>query len=335
MKTKLLVTGAGGYIGSVATYLFLEKGYEVVAIDNYATGYEAPLKLLQQKFGEKALRYYNVDLKEDISEVFKKEKNIEAAVHYAAHCLVNESMENPMKYFSNNVGGSQNLISTLLRNDIKKMVFSSTCAVYGEAEYVPVDERHPTKPMNPYGESKRMVEKMMEWYSALSGLSFVILRYFNVCGASDDGAIGDSKHPSVLLVQNAVRGALGIEPFHLTCPRVKTPDGTPIRDYVNVVDLNIAHLKALEYLRNNGQSQTINLGTGTGNSVLEIVNAVQEVTGKKFELTRAEPRKGEYATMFASIKKAGDVLGWKPERSLQKTIESLVSWYTAHPHGWE
>ncbi len=214
------------------------------------------------------------------------------------------------------------------------MVFSSTCAVYGENEYTPVDEKHPTNPTNPYGESKLMVEKMIEWYSKLKGLNYVILRYFNVCGASDDGEVGDSKNPSVLLMQNAVRGALGIDSFQLTCPKVDTPDSTPIRDYINVVDLNEAHIKALEYLESGGKSEIINLGTGTGNSVLEIVEKVEEITGKKLPREKGEERKGEYAQMYADISKAKSVLDWEPARSIEDSVKSLVKWYTDHPHGW-
>ena len=175
---------------------------------------------------------------------------------------------------------------------------------------------------------------MIDWYSKLKGLNYVILRYFNVCGASDDGTIGDSKKPSVHLMQNVVRGALGIEPFYLTCGKFDTPDGTPIRDYVNVVDLNEAHLKALEYLGKEATSEIINLGTGNGNSVLEIVKNVEEITGKHIAVDSGAARSGEYATMIASIDKAQKLLGWKPTRSLQQSVESLVKWYTAHPHGW-
>lgn len=335
MKAKILVTGAGGYIGSVAAYLYLQNGYEVVALDNFITGYEAPLKLLQEKFGDKAFRYYKLDLQKDLSPLYEKEKDISLAVHYAAHCLVDESMKKPEKYFSNNVGGSQNLISSLLEHGINKMVFSSTCAVYGEAEYVPVDEKHPTNPKNPYGESKRMVEKMLGWYDSQRDMRYAALRYFNVCGASDDGIIGDSKNPSVLLVQNAVRGALGIEPFNLTCPEVDTPDKTPVRDYINVVDLNEAHMKAIEYLLNGGTSEIMNLGTGSGNSVLEVVSKVQSATGKKFDFARSVARQGEYATMYADISKAKRVLGWEPKRSIEDSVKSLISWYSAHPHGWQ
>jgi len=332
--SKILVTGAGGYIGSVATYLLLQKGHEVVALDNFITGYRAPLEKLQAQFGKEKLRFYEYDLNNPFQEFFKQESGIEAVIHYAAHCLVDESMKNPDKYFRNNVGGSRNLVASLLEHGINKMVFSSTCAVYGEADYVPVDEKHPTRPSNPYGESKLMVEAMLKWYGRQSGLNYLVLRYFNVCGASDDGVIGDSKRPSVLLVQNAVRGALGIEPFYLTCPEVDTPDKTPIRDYINVVDLNEAHIKALEYLLAGGQSDLINLGTGTGNSVLEVIEEVGKVTGKKLARETTTPREGEYAKMIADISKAKQVLKWEPTRSIADSVKSLVKWYSDHPQGW-
>ncbi len=332
---KILITGAGGYIGSVATHLLLQKGYEVVALDNFTTGYRGPLDLLKETYGESKLRYHEANLASDLSPIFEKEKGIDAVLHYAANCSVNESMQHPQKYFENNVCATQNFLSHVIKNEIKHIVFSSTCAVYGEAVYVPIDEKHPTKPANPYGESKRMAEIMLRWYGELKGLNHVILRYFNVCGATDDGTIGDAKKPSVHLMQNAVRGALGIEPFYLTCGKYDTPDGTPIRDYVNVVDLNEAHVKALEYLMNGGKSEIINLGTGTGNTVLEIVKKVEEITGKEIKVDTADARQGEYAKMIASIGKAESILGWKPAHTIQQSVESLVKWYTARPHGWD
>lgn len=335
MKKKILITGVGGYIGSVAAYLFLQNGYEVVGLDNFSTGFKQPLELLQKKFGQEKLRYYEADLKNDLSPIFEKETGILAVVHYASSCVVDESMQNPEKYFSNNVCGSQNLLTVILKYSINKIIFSSTCAVYGEAEYVPVDEKHLTFPTNPYGESKRMIEKIIDWYGKLKGIQYCILRYFNVCGASDDGLVGDSKKPSTLLVQNAVRGALGIEPFYLACPDVDTPDKTPIRDYVNVADLNEAHLKALEYLINGGKSETINLGTGTGDSVLEIVKKIWDVTGHKFNLKKTTPRQGEYAKMIASIDKAKKVLGWWPKRTIEDSVKSLILWYKKKPNGWQ
>lgn len=334
MKIKILITGAGGYIGSVATYLFLENNYEVIGLDNFSTGYQEPLILLQKKFGKNQFRYYNIDLRENLNFIFKKEKNITAVIHYAASCLVNESMEKPEKYFENNVLGSLNLLKAMLFYNIKKIIFSSTCAVYGEAKYLPVDENHPTNPINPYGESKRMVEKIIEWFNRIKSINYIILRYFNVCGASDDGLIGDSKKPSTLLVQNAVRGALGLDKFYLTCPVVETKDKTPIRDYINVVDLNEAHKKALIYLLNNGKSEIINLGTGKGNSVLEIINAVWKITKKRFDLKKTVPRQGEYAKMIASVNKAKKLLNWQPKRTINDSVRSLIRWYQKHPQGW-
>lgn len=335
MADTILITGAGGYIGSIAAKLFLTKGYHVVALDNFSTGYRDPLTFLQNKFGKDRLHIIKADLADNLSPVFQKEKNISAVLHFAASCNVDESMKNPEKYFTNNTMGSQNLLTTMIRYDVNTIIFSSTCAVYGNAHYVPVDEKHPTLPANPYGASKLMTEQMLSWYGTLAKLRYVTLRYFNVCGASDDGLIGDSKRPSSLLVQNAVRGALGIAPFSLTCPKVSTPDTTPIRDYINVVDLCEAHGKALEYLLSKGKSTTINLGTGTGNSVQEIIDTVKRVTGKEFLVGRSRQRKGEYPEMIAATAKAAKMLGWKPKRTIEDSITSLVSWYSKHPSGWK
>ena len=340
MKRKILISGAGGYIGSVATYLFLRNGYEVVAVDNYSTGYRQPLELLQKKFSSDELKIYEADLKNDLSPIFEKEvksgeATFDAVVHYAASCLVDESMKKPEKYFRNNILGTLNLLETMVKFKIHNIVFSSTAAVYGEAQHIPIVEEHPLNPINVYGESKLIAEKIIEWYGKIFDIRYLILRYFNVCGASDDGLIGDSKKPSTLLVQNTVRGALMIEPFYLTCPEVETPDKTPIRDYINVMDLNEAHLAALEYLFKDGKSEVINLGTQTGNSVLEIVNKVRDVTGVKFEIKKTTQRKGDPARLVASIKKAKTVLGWEPKRKIEDSIKSLVTWYNNQPHGWE
>ena len=331
---KLLVTGGGGYIGSVASYLLLQSGYELVVIDNYSKGFRQPLEILTKDFEKKKFRYYKSDLSE-LHTIFNKEKNFDAVIHYAAFCDVNESIENPQKYFSNNVCGSQTLLEQMIDNGIDKLVFSSTSEVYGEARYMPIDEKHATSPINPYGASKLMVEDIIRWYGKLKNLNYVILRYFNVCGASDDGLIGDSKKPSTLLVQNVVRGALGIEKFYLTCPKVETYDKTPIRDYINVVDLNLAHMKSLNYLIEGGQSNIFNLGTGSGNSVLEIVRSVEKVTGKKINRKWGKTRKGEPIKKIANIKKANTVLKWRPERTIEDSIESLVKWYSKYPKGWK
>ncbi len=332
---KILITGAGGYIGSITTRLFLQLNFDVIAIDNFSTGFKQPLKILQEEFGKDRLHIYEMDIADNLNQISEREKNIVAVIHFASFCLVDDSMKNPQKYFQNNVCGSQNLLSWVLKQNIKNIVFSSTCAVYGEAHQIPVDENHSTNPTNPYGQSKKMIEEMIKWYGELLGLNYVILRYFNVCGASSDGLLGDSKKPSVHLVQNAVRAALGIDNFLLTCPKVNTPDKTPIRDYINVEDLGEAHVKAVNYLTAGGKSEVINLGTGSGNSVFEIVKSVQKATEVKFNIKISNPRVGEYSKIVASIDKAKKKLNWKPQKTLEDSIKSLISWYKKCPQGWD
>lgn len=335
MFKNILITGAGGYIGSITTYILLKHGYNIVALDNFSTGYLQPLELLQRKFGKSKLRIVKADITDDISSIFTQGKRINAVVHFAAKCSVDESMKNPETYFLNNVVGTQNLLSTMLKFNVKRIIFSSTCAVYGKIQCFPVDEKHPTIPNNPYGESKLMVEQMIQWYGKIRGLHYVILRYFNVCGASDDGVLGDSKKPSMLLVQNAVRGVLDIAPFYLTCLKVNTPDKTPIRDYIDVMDISEAHINVLKYLYKEKANTTINLGTGAGNSVLEIIHAVKNIAGKELQILNAKSRLGEYPKMIASIEKAKKLLNWQPKRSLENSVKSLVSWYTKCPDGWK
>jgi len=333
---KILVTGGAGYIGSHAVKLLLEKRYQVVVVDNLCRGYLQPIVVLQKKFGLSNLKFYQTDLRneEELIKVFIREKP-KAVLHFAALCLVNESVEKPEKYFENNVCGSLNLLKAMILQKTKYLVFSSTCAVYGESRYLPVDEKHPLSPTSPYGESKLIIEKMIRWIGEKHGIKHVILRYFNVSGASSDGTIGDSKKPSQLLIQNAVRGSLKIEPFKLLCPKVKTRDGTPIRDYVNVEDLVEAHLAALKYLKKENKSDLFNLGTGQGNSVLEIIKQVQEITGVNFVINKGRVRKGEYAAVYADIKKAKNKLGWEAKRTIKDSVNSLVKWYQKHPNGWD
>lgn len=335
---KILITGCAGYIGSIAADLFLKNNYQVVGIDNFQTGYKRPIEILQERY-KNSFKFYEADLKSDLSYIFENEKDIKVVVHYAASCVVDESMSNPYKYFSNNPNSTLNLVETMMKFGIKNLVFSSTCALYGEAKYVPLDENHPTNPNNVYGESKLMAEKIIRWYGELKGLNYIIFRYFNVSGATEDGVFGYSKNPSTHLTENAVRSALGIVPFYLTYQKANTKDGSPIRDYVNVLDLNEAHMMAVEKLENlstNKFQEIINLGTGTGNSVLEVVNKVQELTGKKFDVKPSDkPRQGEAAKLIASIEKAKKLLGWSPKRKIEDSVSSLIKWYTKNPNGWE
>lgn len=337
---KIVITGIGGYIGSVAASLFLDEGYTVIGIDNFMRGNHGPLEYLHKKHGDK-LTFHECDIRDteamtNILKVAHEESPVDVVLHYAALCNVGESEKQPELYFSNNVQGVLSLLEAMRAVDLKKLVFSSTCAIYGEPERDVLDETHPIHPTShPYGESKYMCERVIDWHHKIHGFQYIFLRYFNVCGATDDGEIGDSKKPSYHLMQNAVRGALGLDEFFLNFTPVETPDGSPIRDYVNVVDLNKAHIKAVEHILATEESDIFNLGTGTGYSVLEIVNKVQEVTGKTFDVKESERRKGDVNKAVASNEKITRVLGWKPEHSLEDSVRSLVTWYGKHPKGWE
>jgi UDP-glucose 4-epimerase len=334
--SKILVTGAGGYIGSITTNLLLELGHEVVALDNFIRGYHDPLDLLSAKYPSQ-IKIYTCDLTVDGGRsVLDAEKEIEAVIHFAALLNVGESFEMPSVYLSNNIGGTLKLAHELISHGVNKLIFSSSCAVYGNAKYLPIDEAHEiSEPVSPYGYSKLVCEKSLQWFDSMNMLRSVFLRYFNVCGATDDGGIGDSKKPSFHLIQNAVRGALGIDKFSLNYAKVNTPDGSPIRDYVNVVDLADAHIKALGWIMRENKSDVFNLGTGTGNSVLEIINEVKKITRSDFEVSESSVRRSDEADkMVADNKKASTVLGWSPKRSIAQSVESLIRWYKSHPNGW-
>jgi UDP-glucose 4-epimerase len=329
---NILITGGAGYIGSHAAKLFLEKGFDVIVFDNLSRGFLGPIEILK-KFGN--LKFVKGDLrsKKDIEKVLKNNK-VDAVVHFAALCLVNESMEQPELYYENNVIGSLNLLEAMRKYGTKKIIFSSTCAVYGETKTLPVSENHPTNPVNPYGESKLMVENILNWYGKIHKFDIVILRYFNVCGADKNGMIGDSKKPSQLLMQNAVRGAMKIEPFFYTCQKVKTSDGTPIRDYIDVEDLAEAHFLAYAYLEKKKKSQIFNLGNGQGYSVKEIVSEVEKQFGVRMEKKKGKSRKGEYAKIYANNSKAKKILKWKPKKGIQESVLSLRKWYGKYPNGY-
>ncbi|MEY4529368.1 MAG: hypothetical protein RLZZ156_89 [Deinococcota bacterium] len=334
---KILVTGAGGYIGSVASELLLKAGFDLVCVENFVRGYRQPLELLQSRYGTERLILEEADLAiSDLNTIFANHQ-IVAVMHFAALLNVGESMHQPVAYFSNNIVGTQRLIEAMHKAGVKQLVFSSSCTVYGNAQYLPLDEAHPVvQPESVYGASKKICEDMLSWYSKLGVLEYVALRYFNVCGATDDGFIGDSKRPSFHLMQNAVLGAMGLRDFTFNYATVDTPDGSPIRDYVNVVDLGEAHVAALQFLQREKRTEIFNLGTGTGNSVLEIVNMVKQVTGKDFPVAPDPNRRtGEADRMVADYRKAEKLLGWRPKRNLEQSVKSLMAWYSSHPKGWE
>lgn len=333
MQEKILVTGVGGYIGSITAYELLKQDFEIVAIDNFSTGYKGACDFLGSLYSQHQFRWYEEHVSNSAA-VFEKERGINAVIHFAGSTIVDESMTYPENYFANNTCASTRLLESIRQHDIPIILFSSTAAVYGETQKGLVHESHPVNPENPYGHSKYMTEKIIRWYEQV-GIRHGILRYFNVCGASDDGMLGNAQQPSYALVHNAVKGALGIEPFKLTCSHVNTPDGSPIRDYINIVDLADAHIRTLKYLLTGGSSTTINIGTQSGYSVLEIVNAIEKVTGTSIRLEPGTPRKGECASVVASFEKARETVGWQPRHTLEQSITSTVHWLTKHPRGWE
>jgi len=333
MDKKILVTGGAGYIGSHAVKVFLEKGYSVVVFDNLSRGYREAVKTLE-RYGDVILEEGDLRDREQVQALFRKHE-IDSVLHFAALCSVDESMRDPAQYFENNVLGTLHLLEAMRVFQVRDIIFSSTCAVYGEAEYLPVDEKHKTEPENPYGESKLMAERTIQWYAKLFGFRYVIFRYFNVCGASSDGEIGDSKKPSLLLVQNVVRGAMGIEPFRLTCQKVDTPDGTPIRDYVDVEDLAEAHLLGYKYINEDKKSIILNLGNGKGWSVKEILSAVENVFRVQIPISEGERRNGEYSKVYADTSKVRSVLSWTGKRTINESVDSLKRWYQKNPSGYE
>lgn len=337
-RKTILVTGAGGYIGSIASRLLLENGFNVIGVDNFSRGYKTPLLLLQERFGKDKIIWSEVDLVTDNLENLFERNNIDVIMHFAGFCNVGESWDKPDLYFGNNIIGTQRLVTAAIYAKVDKIIFSSTCAVYGDAKYLPIDESHPlSSPASPYGATKKMCEEILGWYGRVGLIKYVFLRYFNVAGATDDSEFGDSKNPSFHLVQNAIRGALGLDKFELNYAPVNTKDGSPVRDYLNVVDLVNAHILAVKYLLNGeNKSDVFNLGTGTGNSVLEIVKLIKEKTGVDFKETISKNRrKGEADKMIADFSKAQKVLGWKPVHTLEQSIDSLIAWYKKHPKGWE
>ncbi len=326
---SILVLGGAGYIGSHAVDQLITKGYEVIVIDNLLTGHRQAIHP-QAKFYEGDVRD-----KPFVQAVFKKEK-IEGVIHFAASSLVGESVEKPLKYFNNNVYGMQVLLEVMQENDVKHIVFSSTAATYGEPKESPIVETTPTNPKNPYGESKLMMEKMMKWCDEAYGMKYVALRYFNVAGAKSDASIGEDHTPETHLVPIILQVALGQRSaLSIFGDDYDTPDGTCIRDYVHVEDLIAAHILALEYLKAGNKSDVFNLGSNSGYSVKEMLEAAREVTGKEIPAIVAPRRAGDPSSLVASSQKAKEILGWQPVYTdVKKIIETAWNWHVSHPNGY-
>lgn len=325
----ILVCGGAGYIGSHAVHQLIEKGEEVVIVDNLQTGHRGAIHA--------RAKFYEGDIRDcAVLDAIFTENEIEAVIHFAANSLVGESMEKPLLYFNNNVYGMQVLLEAMVRHGIDKIVFSSTAAVYGEPKRVPILEDDATEPTNTYGETKLTMEKMMKWVSRADGVRYVSLRYFNAAGALSDGSIGEDHKtethliPLILQVPNGKRA-------HITIygDDYKTPDGTCLRDYIHVVDLADAHVLALEYLRKGGESDIFNLGNGQGFSVKEMIAAAEKATGKKIAAEIGARRAGDPAQLIASSDKARRILGWQPcFTDVEEIIATAWKWHEKHPAGY-
>lgn len=323
----ILVTGGAGYIGSHLVIALLEKGEDVIVFDSLELGHAETIETLK-KYGN--LKFVKGNLKnlDDIRGVFLVNK-IDSVVHFAAYSQVAESVKNPQKYYYNNVYGTLNLLNAMLEFNVKKIVFSSTAATYGEPVYTPIDENHPQSPINPYGNSKLMVEKIMDDYDKAYGLKSVRLRYFNVAGADSKTRIGEWHEPETHLIPNVLK-AKEDKVFKMFGTDYETKDGTCVRDYINVEDLAQAHIKALEYLKNGGKTNFFNLGTTEGNSVKEVFEACEAIKGSKIPLEICPRRGGDPAILVADNKKAKEVLGWIPEHDLKDCIETAYLWEKAN-----
>ncbi|HEX7086988.1 MAG TPA: UDP-glucose 4-epimerase GalE [Vicinamibacterales bacterium] len=319
---RILVTGGAGYIGSHTARLLADAGHEPVVFDDLSQGHDWAVRWGPLEAGSLTDRAR-------LDEVLRSAR-VEAVVHFAARALVGESMTNPAAYFETNVLGTFNLLEAMRAAGVATLVFSSTCATYGDPVRVPIDETHPQAPVNPYGESKLMVEKMLRWYGEAYGLRWMALRYFNAAGADPNGEIGEVHDPETHLIPLVIEGTLGRRPpvkvFGSDYP---TPDGTAIRDYIHVVDLADAHLRALERLGAGTPSQALNLGTGRGHSVREVIETVRTVSRQDVPFEPAPRRAGDPPMLVADASRAREVLGWEPKYpELSTIVEHAWRWHT-------
>jgi UDP-arabinose 4-epimerase len=313
----VLVIGGAGYIGSHACRALKSAGHEVIVFDNLSTGYEILSKGFELVRGDIL----------DRSALAKVLPRADAIMHFAAHAYVGESVTNPRKYFRNNVEGGLSLLNAALDAGVKKIIFSSTCAVYGEPAKVPIEENIPRQPVNPYGVSKLFFEQALEAYDRAYEFRYASLRYFNAAGADESGEIGELHDPETHLIPLALQAAAGIGPeLQIFGADYPTPDGTCIRDYIHVNDLGIAHVKALEYLAEGRASIAVNLGTGTGASVREVINAVEKATGSKVPHRIVPRRPGDPPALVANPAKAEALLKWKAERGLDDIVTNAWNW---------
>ncbi len=325
----ILVIGGAGYIGSHVLKALRQAGIEHLAFDNLSKGHQAALA---------GSPLYQGDIRspEDLDGVFKS-NTIDAVMHFAAYIEVGESVSNPGKYYENNLMGVLNLVQKMNKHGIAKLVFSSTAAVYGEPQYGPIDEDHPTAPTSPYGETKLAVERLLHWFEIAHGLRSVRLRYFNAPGSDADGVLGEDHDPETHLIPRAILAQLGmVDALKLFGTDYDTPDGTCIRDYVHVEDLAQAHILALRHLMAGGESRVYNLGNGQGFSVREVIDTIEQVSGKPVPCVEAPRRAGDPARLVASSDRIRGDLGWTPQyHDLTTIVRHAYDWRLKNPTGYQ
>ena len=302
---KILVTGGAGYIGSITAFHLLKRGFDVLVADDLSRGHRhsVPPEIL------------NVVRLQDTTALTRLLEGVDAVIHFAAYIAVGESTREPELYYSNNVGGSLSLFEAMARAGVKRIVFSSTAAVYGEPPVTPIPEDSPIAPVSPYGHSKAIVERVLADLDKHRGLRSVVLRYFNACGAEPEANLGEQHEPETHLIPLLFRAAISGQPIKIFGDDYPTPDGTCIRDYIHVADLASAHLAALDHLLGGGESRQFNVGTGTGNTVMEVLRAVEEISGRKVPYTIAPRREGDSPSLVANSQKLKSQLNWTPQRS--------------------
>lgn len=325
----ILVLGGAGYIGSHTVYELIDAGREVVIADNLETGHIEAV--------HPQAKFYQGDIRDRafVDSVLEAEQ-IDGVIHFAANSLVGESMTDPLKYYDNNMNGTKVLLQSMVAHGVDKIVFSSTAATYGEPERVPILETDRTEPTNCYGETKLSMEKMFKWTARAHGLRYVSLRYFNACGAHASGKIGEAHSPESHLIPLILQVPNGQREFiSIFGDDYDTKDGTCIRDYIHVTDLAQAHILAMDYLMDGGESNIFNLGNGVGFTVKEVIDTAREVTGHPIPAKVTPRRAGDPAQLIASSDKARTVLGWNPQHAdLKEIIGSAWNWHKAHPHGF-
>ena len=326
---RILVLGGAGYIGSHTVYELVDAGYEVIVIDNLLTGFKEAV--------HPQAKFYEGDIRDKIflDNILSKEK-IDGVIHFAASSQVGESMKNPLKYYNNNLCGTEVLLESMVEHGIDKIVFSSTAATYGEPESIPILETARTLPTNCYGETKLSMEKMFKWISKAHNLRYVSLRYFNASGAHPNGKIGEAHNPETHLIPLVLQVPNGKREYISVFGNdYDTKDGTCVRDYIHVNDLAQAHILAMEYLSKGGESNIFNLGNGVGFTVKEVIETARKVTNHTIPIREEERRAGDPSVLIASSEKARKVLGWKPQYAdLETIISTAWKWHVNHPDGY-